>query len=69
MGYIKNFVMDNQGAGWKTFDELTENEKLDLELALLDSSSVQVACVICFKPIPSGTGNACEPHKEQQPNW
>ena len=69
MGYIKNFVMDNQGAGWKSFDELTNDEKLDLELALLDSNSVQVACVICFKPIPSGTGNTCEPHRGQKPTW
>ena len=69
MGYIKNFVMDNQGAGWKTFDELTDDEKLDLELALLDSNNVQVACVICFKPIPSGIGNTCEPHNGQKPNW
>jgi len=69
MGYIKNFLMDYQGAGWKSFDELTDDEKNELELALLDSNAIEVACVICFKVIPSGTGNTCETHKGQQPNW
>lgn len=64
MGYIETFIMDNQGAGWKNLDELTDDEKLELELALLDSNNVQLACVTCFKPIQGGTGSSyCEQHR------
>ena len=69
MGYIKIFEMDENGAGWKDLDQINDDEKNDLELALLDSNAIQVACVICFKVIPSGTGNTCETHKGQQPSW
>jgi hypothetical protein len=66
MGYIKSFIMDNEGAGWKPFDELTDGEKLELELALVNSA-VQNACIICFTPIQGG--NTCETHIGQKPNW
>ena len=65
MGYIKSFSMDENGAGW---GELTEDEKLDVELALM-TNQVQVACVICFQIIPAGTGNTCETHRGQKPSW
>ena len=65
MGYIKSFFMDENGAG---FSELTDDEKLEIELALM-TNQVQVACVICFKVIPSGTGNTCETHKGMKPTW
>ncbi|NBW21173.1 MAG: hypothetical protein EBR82_75750 [Caulobacteraceae bacterium] len=68
MGYIKAFIMDNQGAGWKSFDELTADELAELENAINTQES-NIACVICFKPIPQGTGNTCDTHKGQQPNW
>jgi hypothetical protein len=67
MGYIKNFIMDNEGAGWKSFDELSDAEKLELDLAIRDEDVVKNACVICFIPIQGG--NTCDTHKGQKPNW
>lgn len=69
MGYIQFFEMDNDGAGFKSLDEISFGDAVELELALATPNAIQVACVICFCPIPSGTGNTCETHKGQQPNW
>lgn len=66
MGYIKQFIMDNQGAGWKPFEELTESELLEIEIALA-TEKPQMACIVCFSIIPSG--NTCDTHKGQKPNW
>mgnify|MGYP006284381687 CR=1 FL=1 len=63
MGYIKTFIMDNQGAGWKSFDELTDEELVQLEIGLM-TNDVQLVCVTCFKPIQGGTGSTfCDEHR------
>ena len=67
MGYIKNFIMDNNGAGWKPFDKLSDAEKLELDLAVRDENAVSNACIICFTLIQGG--NTCDKHKNQKPNW
>jgi len=69
MGYIKFFEMDNDGAGFKSLDEISFGDAVEIELALATPNAIQVACVICFTPIPSGTGNTCETHIGQEPNW
>jgi hypothetical protein len=68
MGFIKAFIMDNNGAGWVGLDELTEEEKAQLEIAIAKQES-GLACVICYLPILAGTGNTCEKHIGVIPNW
>lgn len=69
MGYIEIFEMNENGAGFTNIDEMSFGDKVELELALTTPNAVQVACVICFTAIPSGTGNTCTPHKGMKPNW
>lgn len=65
MGYIKIVNDENQ----IDISELSFADSVELELALVTPNAVQIACVICFCPIPQGTGNTCEPHKGMKPNW
>lgn len=66
MGYIKTFIMDNQGAGWKSFDELTEQELAEIQSALLDTDKIQSACLVCYDVISDTTnGFYCESHRPQ----
>lgn len=67
MGYIKIFEMDENGAGFINLDEANLSDKVEIELALTTPNAIQMACVICFTPIPSG--NTCDTHKGQKPNW
>jgi len=69
MGYVKIFEMDNNGAGFDSVENLSYGDALELELAVSVFNTAQIACVICFCPIPQGTGNTCETHKGQKPNW
>jgi len=69
MGYIKIIEIDENGVSQNDVSELSFADKVELELALSTPNAVQVACVICFKIIPSGTGNACEAHKGMKPRW
>lgn len=59
MADLEIFSMDENGAGWKKFDELSADEKLELELALL-VGDVKINCVVCFSEIEKGTGNTCK---------
>ena len=69
MGYIEIFEMNENGAGFKSLEEISFGDAIEIELALATPSAVQIACVICFTPIPQGTGNTCTPHKGMKPNW
>ena len=40
MGYIEFFKMDENGAGWVSFDELDESVKLDIEIALFQEGAL-----------------------------
>jgi hypothetical protein len=40
MGYVKAFIMDNEGAGWVDLQDLPESVKLDLEIALLQEGAL-----------------------------
>lgn len=67
MGYIQIFTADENGAGWKDFDELTEDEKLSLEvdvdLATAGFEEIKLLCVVCLVPIASGQGHCyCPRH-------
>ena len=62
MADLEIFVMNDEGAGWVTLDQLSQDEKLDLELGVL-TNDVKTLCYVCLTAIPSGTGNACENHK------
>ena len=67
MGFIEIFTADENGAGWKNLDELTQDEKLSLEvdvdLALAGFEKVQLLCVECLAPIESGLGHCyCPRH-------
>ena len=69
MGYIQFLEMDNNGVEWKDLSELSFGDSVELELAVTQNA-VQLACVICFKPIASGTGfNTCDTHRGQKPKW
>jgi hypothetical protein len=58
---LEMFRIDENGAGWVDFSEITQSEKLDLELGLL-TNQMQMLCFKCHKPIPRG--NVCVNHKD-----
>lgn len=66
MADLEIFVMNEDGAGWVTLDKLSQDEKIDLELAVMTNAETKVLCYVCLVEIPSGTGNACAKHKENK---
>jgi len=40
MGYIEVFRLNNEGAGWIDFSDLTPDEKLNLEIALFQEGAI-----------------------------
>jgi hypothetical protein len=40
VGYVKAFIMDNDGAGWVDLSDLPDTIKLDLEIALLQEGAL-----------------------------
>jgi hypothetical protein len=40
MGYIEFFKIDENGAGWVSFDELPEEKKLDIEIELFQEGAL-----------------------------
>jgi hypothetical protein len=59
---LEIFRIDENGAGWVSFDEATTSEKLDLELAILTNAKVTLQCIKCHVEIPRG--NVCVNHKD-----
>lgn len=64
MGFIKITTISESGVTTKDLSELTKDERLDLELDILTNAKVTLLCNKCYKPIPVGTGNACDIHKK-----
>lgn len=68
MGNIQVFIADENGAGWKDVSKMTDDEwselAVDIALAEMNMQEVQLLCVTCLAPIPSGTGSSyCDNHK------
>lgn len=67
MASIEIISIDEDGVSKKNFDELTEDEKLSLEvevdLATVGLEEAQLVCVVCLAFIPNGSGFVCEKHK------
>lgn len=64
MGFIEIISMNEDGVTVKNLSELTESERLDLELDIVTGNVGGLLCVTCYKPIPSGMGHSyCEAHK------
>jgi hypothetical protein len=40
MGYVEFFKLDSEGAGWVQFAELSEDTKMDIEIALLNEGAL-----------------------------
>jgi hypothetical protein len=40
MGYIEFFKIDENGAGWVPFDELSDEKKLDIEIELFQEGAL-----------------------------
>lgn len=40
MGYIEFFKLDENGAGWVSFDELDEEKKIDIEIELFQEGAL-----------------------------
>jgi hypothetical protein len=67
MGYCEIFQMTPDGAGWTNLDDLSIGDKVELELALMTEPKVQLLCVVCLVPVPSGMGHSyCETHKPKK---
>lgn len=65
MGYIEIFEMNENGAGWKNLNEVSDDVKLEIELGIL-TNDVKILCVNCLVEIPSGSGNYCKNHLPKQ---
>lgn len=40
MGYIEFFKMDEEGAGWVSFEELSDEKKLEIEIELFQEGAL-----------------------------
>lgn len=40
MGYIEFFKMDEEGAGWVSFDQLDKDTQLDIEIELFQEGAL-----------------------------
>jgi hypothetical protein len=68
MGILDVFVVDENGAGWKSIFELTADERnelaVDVMLAEMNLQESTLLCFTCLTPIPDGTGSSfCDTHK------
>lgn len=64
MGFIKITEINADGVSTKDLSELTEAERLDLELDVYFNAPIKMLCTVCLKEIPSGTGFQCETHRK-----
>ena len=69
MGYFKILDINENGVSRIDSSELSFADSVEIELALTTPNAIQMACVICFCPIPRGTGNTCTTHKGMKLNW
>lgn len=63
MGYLEIISFDSDGVTVKSVSELSESERLDIELDLVSGAPMTLVCFECYKPIPDGSGSFCEKHK------
>lgn len=66
MGYIKVISMDKDGVSTRDFEELSKDELIDIELALMthNPNDNTLLCNTCFKPFAGGVGSSyCETHR------
>jgi hypothetical protein len=68
VGYLDVFIVDENGAGWKSISDLTAKERdelaVDVMLAEMNLQPAQLLCFTCLAPIPDGTGSSfCDTHK------
>lgn len=68
---IEIFAADENGAGWESLSELSDDKRISLEvevdLAAAGLSAVKILCVACMAEIPRGTGSYCSRHKPNYP--
>lgn len=63
MGFVKITKITEDGVTTQDLSELSESERLDIELDLFTNAPMKMLCTVCRKPIPSGTGFQCDTHK------
>lgn len=66
MGYLEIISFDADGVTVKRVEELTDAERLDIELDLVSGAPMSLVCFECYKPIPDGSGSFCDSHKHLQ---
>lgn len=58
--------MDETGVSTRDLSELSKDELMDIELALIthDPQDNTLLCITCHKPFPGGVGSSyCEKHR------
>ena len=66
MGFIKIISMDETGVSTRSLEELSKDELMDIELALItrDPNDNTLLCIACHKPFAGGVGSSyCETHR------
>ena len=64
MSEMEIFVMNEKGAGWTPLSQLAFADRVELDLAVRSTTSVQLLCVVCGVNVPSGMGHSyCVRHK------
>ena len=62
MGYLKMIELNENGVTTKDISEISIGDEIEILMAL-QAGEYSLACVDCFKPIPSGMGHSyCEAH-------
>lgn len=63
---IKIISMNETGVSTRNIEELSKDELMDIELALMtrDPNDNTLSCLTCFKPFAGGVGSSyCETHR------
>lgn len=63
MGFVKVTKITEDGVTTQDLSELSESERLDIELDLFTNAPMKMLCTVCRIEIPRGSGFQCEKHK------
>lgn len=67
MGFVSITSINADGVTTKDLSELTDSERLDIELDLFLNAKVTLLCVTCKTPIESGLGHCyCPRHTPER---
>jgi hypothetical protein len=65
MGFVNITKLNADGVETVSISDLSDSERLEIELDLVLGALVEILCTVCDKPLKFGTGLQCELHKSK----